>query len=303
MSEKVLVYGDIGGWFDPFLKSLNKYGVEYEDGIFNVPDGLTVIQVGDLVDRGPDSDKLVQVVDKTIDHTDNWIQLLGNHEANHYDKAAKFGGYDHYTTKESQEIIRTWFHKQPSIAVSVFVQDEVLPYLITHSGVHPAWYEYFHRRLDEPDKNTDAFTRYINNLSEVDAFAPGWMMSCEGIPGPIWAVAFREIVCPWIDYMENNLELPFHQVHGHSSVFNFYRNQQDPYFKPLSKDIKKQENFKNITELKWSEGPIYRSEKITLKNYKGNKYYIYGIDQGLGKYEPSFDIEPMVLDNVTSITR
>ena len=46
-----------------------------------LPEDLHVVQVGDLVHRGPDSDQVVALVDSYLTHQpDQWTQLVGNHE-------------------------------------------------------------------------------------------------------------------------------------------------------------------------------------------------------------------------------
>src|ERR1700684_1930414 len=48
----------------------------------DIPDDLLIIQVGDLVHRGPDSTGVVALVARMMAGSpDHWIQLLGNHEA------------------------------------------------------------------------------------------------------------------------------------------------------------------------------------------------------------------------------
>ena len=47
-----------------------------------LPDDLTVVQVGDLVHRGPDSAGVVALADHYLSaQPRQWVQLVGNHEA------------------------------------------------------------------------------------------------------------------------------------------------------------------------------------------------------------------------------
>jgi len=54
---------------------------------------------------------------------------------------------------------------------------------------------------------------------------PGYLLSGGGSPapdssaGPLWAEASLELVPPWLDHDD----LPFDQVHGHTSVYDWNR--------------------------------------------------------------------------------
>lgn len=61
----MIVIGDIHGCYDTFMALLKK-----------LPDDLKIL-VGDLVDRGPKSKETVQWV---IDHKDECVSVMGNHE-------------------------------------------------------------------------------------------------------------------------------------------------------------------------------------------------------------------------------
>jgi hypothetical protein len=60
-----------------------------KDGL--LPPDLVVIQVGDLVDRGPDSSGVLDVVARMLaEQPLQWIQLVGNHEAQYLPGGALF---------------------------------------------------------------------------------------------------------------------------------------------------------------------------------------------------------------------
>jgi hypothetical protein len=78
---RVAVIGDIGGHVDELRAELARLGVK-RDGL--LPSDLLVIQVGDLVHRGPASDDVITLVDSYLrNEPHRWIQLVGNHEANY----------------------------------------------------------------------------------------------------------------------------------------------------------------------------------------------------------------------------
>ncbi|WP_233594971.1 metallophosphoesterase [Amycolatopsis sp. WAC 04169] len=73
---RVAIIGDVGGHPDQLRRALAWLGATGE----RLPPDLTVIQVGDLVDRGPDSTGVLDIVANLLDDG-RWIQLAGNHEA------------------------------------------------------------------------------------------------------------------------------------------------------------------------------------------------------------------------------
>ncbi|GAA2587458.1 hypothetical protein GCM10010435_77170 [Winogradskya consettensis] len=69
---KIVIIGDVGGCIEELADAL----VAYEHD----PD-VVVVQVGDLVDRGPDSRGVLELVGTRLgERPRRWIQLIGNHE-------------------------------------------------------------------------------------------------------------------------------------------------------------------------------------------------------------------------------
>ena len=74
---RVILIGDVGGHADHLRAALEGAGAYPR-----VPDDATVIQVGDLVDRGPGSPGVLELVDIYLnEQPERWVQLLGNHDA------------------------------------------------------------------------------------------------------------------------------------------------------------------------------------------------------------------------------
>lgn len=74
------IVGDIHGCIDEFVDLLESLG--YADdghGEYSSPDGRTLVVVGDLVDRGPDSATVVSIVAKMV-LSGNAIWVKGNHD-------------------------------------------------------------------------------------------------------------------------------------------------------------------------------------------------------------------------------
>jgi len=54
------LFGDIQGHAGPYAVALRALGVDVATG--TVPDGLVVVQVGDLIHKGPESEATVELV-------------------------------------------------------------------------------------------------------------------------------------------------------------------------------------------------------------------------------------------------
>ena len=79
-APRVAVIGDVGGHLAALRFELFRLGADPHTG--TLPPGLTVVQVGDLVHRGPDSEGVVALVDRYLrEQPGQWIQIVGNHEA------------------------------------------------------------------------------------------------------------------------------------------------------------------------------------------------------------------------------
>ena len=78
MTLRVALIGDIGGHCEALRQELRRLGAT-EDGC--LPDDVVIVQVGDLIHRGPDSDGVIRLVDRYVtEQPRRWIQLIGNHE-------------------------------------------------------------------------------------------------------------------------------------------------------------------------------------------------------------------------------
>lgn len=75
----VAVIGDVAGHADELATALVSLGAD--PLTLGLPAGLTVVQVGDLVHRGPDSSGVLDIVERVLQaQPEQWVQLVGNHE-------------------------------------------------------------------------------------------------------------------------------------------------------------------------------------------------------------------------------
>ena len=219
---RVAVIGDIGGHLTQLTRALVRLGADPDT--LRLPSDLQVVQVGDLVHRGPDSAGVVALVDRLLtDQPGQWHQLAGNHEGQYVEVPA----FDWPETipADAQETLRRWWatgRMRVAAAVTLDDGDEVL---VTHAGLTSG----LHRRLGHPQTADDAAAA-LEALRDGDPGAlwrAGAMLG--GAPdlaaGPMWAEAGAELAASWVVEEERGVRMPFMQVHGHSSVVGHERGE------------------------------------------------------------------------------
>jgi Calcineurin-like phosphoesterase len=205
--RRVAVIGDVAGHLDALRVELARLGVDSGGAL---PPDLVVVQVGDLVHRGPDSEGVVSLVDGYLQsQPDQWVQLVGNHEAQYLREPA-FHWHERIDRGSVDTLRRWWASRQMRAAVALESPRE--SYLVTHAGLtEPFW----RRTLSAPEDAADAADR-INQLIGRDddtLFRAGTLVGRDTVAGPVWASACAELVPSWLDH-----RLPFSQVHGHTSI-------------------------------------------------------------------------------------
>ena len=206
---RIAVIGDVGGHAEPLRHELARLGAR-PDG--SLPEDLIVVQVGDLIHRGPDSARVVDIVDHYLrTQPDQWIQLIGNHEA-HYLQAPVFAWPETLSRKHIRILNRWWQNGTSVVATAVETPSE--SFLITHAGITS---EFWNTRLGGPPTAAEA-ARRINDLAKADAdavFRAGVFLHGTTAPdvGPLWADTATELLPGWTDR-----HMPFSQIHGHSSI-------------------------------------------------------------------------------------
>ncbi len=206
---RIAVIGDIGGHAEQLRHELARLGA-HDDGA--LPADLIVIQVGDLIHRGPDSDAAVRMVDRYIrSQPGQWIQLIGNHELN-YLRPPLFRWPEELSRKNIRNLNRWWRNGAAHVAAAVDTASE--SFLITHAGVTA---EFWATVLRGPATAAEA-ARHINELARAGAesvFCAGAFLNGTATQdvGPLWADAASELLPGWADR-----HLPFSQIHGHSNI-------------------------------------------------------------------------------------
>jgi hypothetical protein len=189
---KIVLIGDVGGCAAELSKVIAP--------VLDDPD-VRVIQVGDLVDRGPDSSGVLAFVRQQLPR--RWIQLIGNHESQYVGGDAF---WPHRLTDDDARLLEEWWLKERlRVAAAVRTADGE-EYLVTHAGLTvDAW-----RELDEPvtaATAADLLNTRPDNLLWRDH-------------GPLWPEAGPGLYEPWLRATQ---PMPFSQIHGHSTIVSYRR--------------------------------------------------------------------------------
>lgn len=218
--QRVAVLGDLSGHAEALRAELRRLGAA---GDGRLPPDLVAVQVGDLVHRGPDSDELVALVeDYLAEQPDQWVQLVGNHEALYLGYASF--QWPQRISSRAQRSLRRWWRSGTMLgAVAVHTPTEDL--LITHAGVTAGfWRTYLGSCTDVFDAADQ-----LNTLATADPAAfhrPGHLLTggpADHTAGPLWAASATELVPSW-----STVRLPFSQVHGHSSLVDWSGDELRP---------------------------------------------------------------------------
>ena len=192
---RIAVIGDVGGHAKPLRHELARLGAR-PDG--SLPEDLIVVQVGDLIHRGPDSAQVVDIVDRYLrTQPTQWIQLIGNHEA-HYLQPPVFAWPETLSRKHIRILNRWW--QNGAAAVAAAVETAYESFLITHAGITA---EFWASILGGPPTAAEA-ARRINELAKADAdtvFRAGALLHGTTAPdaGPLWADTTTELLPGWAD--------------------------------------------------------------------------------------------------------
>ncbi|GAA3727060.1 hypothetical protein GCM10022225_05380 [Plantactinospora mayteni] len=209
---RIALIGDVGGHPDQLRGALHALGADADRP--GLPDDVTVVQVGDLVDRGPDSGAVLEIVRWYLDHQpERWIQLAGNHEAQYLPGGTPF--WPDRLVDADADLLRSWWAAgRLRVAVAIRTADSA-DLLVCHAGLTVgAW-----RELGEPPSAALA-ARLLDERPQPLLFRGG-EFGVDRAAGPFWAEAGWELHEPWLAYFAGGGFVPFGQVHGHSQVVRF----------------------------------------------------------------------------------
>lgn len=206
------VIGDVGGHFEPLCAELERLGVDV--GAALLPEDLVLVQLGDLVHRGPHSREVVGLVDALVrNNPGRWVQLVGNHETPYLLRRPGFR-WEERIDRQSADLLRQWW-ADGLLQVAATVPSPQGEMLVTHAGLTQDFWRW---DLDAPATAGEAATRLnlMGARRDNAVFRGGVMLTGrrEGRAGPVWAGAVRELVPSW-----QGVTMPFGQVHGHTSLY------------------------------------------------------------------------------------
>lgn len=215
--DRVAVIGDVGGHLEALRLELVRLGADPRTG--RLPARLTVVQVGDLVHRGPDSAGVVALVDRYLnEQPGQWIQLVGNHESL-YLRQPSFR-WPARVDDSTAATLQGWW-ATGAMTVAAAVSTDRGEYLVTHAGLTAGFWRTV---LGMPTSARDAALA-LNRLRAAghsSIFRTGAMLgrrptSCAG---PLWAETATELIPSWFQ-----TQVPFNQIHGHCAVSNWSTGQ------------------------------------------------------------------------------
>lgn len=201
-TRRVAVIGDVGGYVKHLRHALGLLGVTDETW----PDGLHVIQVGDLFGGRADVD-VARLVAPHI-AAGRWTQLVGNWElfAVGGPVVGRAGREAH---RAALAEFAAWHRDGLVQRAEAITSSTGLTGVITHAGIgHAFW---MHDLDGEPDPFRIVGT--LNSMPLGQIIRPGAMLGCdrEPAPGPIWA-ATAEVYRDWTN-------CPWPQIHGHTTAW------------------------------------------------------------------------------------
>jgi hypothetical protein len=214
-SVRVAAIGDIGGHSGVLADAIRRVGGDPATG--DLPGDLIVVQVGDLVHRGPDSGGAVRLAERMrTRNPSRWIQLLGNHDLAHIGGPMPSDCDRCELAADTVETLRRWWGEGQCFLAAALrtATDETL---VTHAGLSVGcWAD-----LGEPTAAVEAAAALNATVGKDDspAFRAGRLL--DGEPnlsaGPCWAEVSQEIYQPWIA----RAAVPFQQLHGHAAPWDW----------------------------------------------------------------------------------
>lgn len=215
----VAVLGDVGAQTEVYREALLSIGINPDTCI--IPDGIDLIQVGDVVRMNPhpDLDSLgcAQISDKLLNNNSGrFHQLLGNH-----DLALLGGALDPMwkidDLPESRPYVEQWWQDKTAklgvaLKSAVSADDDVL---ITHAGLG------FNYWTDLGAPNATGAAETLNELvgtTVADFENPGWLVTRDinVFADTAWALVGPEFHNTW-----KGKTMPFNQIHGHATLMQW----------------------------------------------------------------------------------
>lgn len=227
---KYAIFGDVGGHYDSFVQGLKTVGVSINP-LF-IPEDLTIVQVGDLIHKGDFSFEVLCLVRSfTKKYPNQWVQLIGNHELPYISKQAFF--YPDRIDKKSERILLGLYDNGSLLNSYAITNSNGEDYFISHAGLTSFWFDAIAK---VSGATAQEVSNTLNSMNLNHLLSSGTMLN-GSYPrqdaGIFWASSFLEVYFSWTEYSP---EVPFHQIHGHSSSMDWDRLKTFVPKKPWAMD-------------------------------------------------------------------
>lgn len=270
---RVALFGDVGGHAEQLRAALVELGAD--PTTLELPADLTVVQVGDLIHRGPDIPGSISIARTAMARQpDRWVQLAGNHES-YYLTPPRFHWPERLPEADLETLYEWWRTRRMRVATSVEVVGEPWGYLITHAGLTEGFWRHFIGMPGDASAAARALNSLMGGIHENWLYRPGVMLTgvVDLAAGPLWASAPDELLPSW---QASAAPAPFHQVHGHSSTVDWTTGREYGRPDPLIELV---------------EDPVRRHATAIIEGRR-----VIGIDPGHGR-RAARSWGPLVLEN------
>lgn len=215
--SRVAIIGDVSGHAAVLAEALES--IEVDVATSRLPQDLTVIQVGDLVHKGPAGNEAVALADRMMRaNPASWLQLLGNHDLCYVGgpPAPRWSGRGD-VSDATIDVLRDWWHNRRCLLAVGLESVGMGHVLVSHAGLTRGCWE----DLGRPSNVASAATAMNAEVGRPGSVAMRAGRLLGGPPdhhaGPCWAEVSQEVYEPWIEAGD----IPFNQVHGHAAPWNF----------------------------------------------------------------------------------
>lgn len=267
------VLSDTGGWLPQLLQTLVYLGVDMDTG--KMPEDLRVIHCGDLLHKGPFSSELLNVVTTLmVLNPGQWVQLMGNHEAQHIPGSPVFWPCE--CTPQDIGLLNAWLAEglmkpafglhdaaQQVTPAGIPLESRPTDLFFSHGGLTAGFWEWKTGAVTDVVETA----RIMNEMPIQEVTAPGLLLGNNVPPrsvGPVWAIGNTEVFKSWRDFGQ---AMPFGQFHGHTTSYSF--------------DWKKW--WPNLQEFK-SEAVLLPKHRAVAREVAGN--LLLGVDPGFNERQP-----------------
>lgn len=272
---RYIVFGDTGGHSKQLLAGLVEAGMDASS--LRLPEDVTIIHLGDLIHKGPDSAGVMELVDKVANvNPGQWIQILGNHEFQYIQGAPIF--WQPGVSVHEIAMLGRWIQSGfARVAFALPDIESVTPFprkktygggkgaLFTHAGLTYGFWKGIGKPL-----TAEETADILNSLPVKRVAHPGVMLGGgpSNIPyssakvGPVWALASYEVFDSWQDVQD---EMPFLQFHGHTNCYQWSRNEW----------------FANTSRWFRNETSLVPAARLSVTQLAGS--FLCGVDPGFSK--------------------